>query len=505
MSKPLPESAEDDESALISQWRERILEPSKDIPETTEEKTSAPADEDLMISQWRDSVEQKPAENPVEQPTAQPVHDTPPKLPFVEPVVTSSPHTGFWAKLRQRFAPSTVPPAVIGKLIQHADRSPEAADEMAHIEDIFQYVKVSRRKQRSRIAAKFLLAVLLPTFGVWYYVSNIAVPLYSAEAVISVTKPAPDSNAAGLGILGAVSGGGQMRDAFMVLEFLNSPAASEALERETGLISYYRDDAMDPVGRVRDLEALQISEAQSLGRYVKSSINVQNGLITTSIRARTREDALQFLTSMLTIAEAHMNVLSAGLFDERMAQANGAVERAQEAVQEAQRNMVDVQIANGEVDPQATIAGVYEAINTLEISRLELDRRILSLESADGAGSRILTEYNNSRDEVDQLIALQRARLVDASGGRSLNEKLAVHQTAHAAVLVAEQTLAAALAGRNEARQAAELGVSRFQIVVPPQAPQIADYPQRWQTTALAFFIFLSLLAIVSIAAPRSD
>ena len=86
-----------------------------------------------------------------------------------------------------------------------------------------------------------------------------------------------------------------------------------------------------------------------------------------------------------------------------------------------------------------------------------------------------------------------------------LNEKLADHEIARASVVVAEQTLAAALAGRNEASRAAELGVSRLQVVVPPQAPDIATSPNRLKVTALAFGIFLSLLAITNLFRPKTD
>lgn len=381
----------------------------------------------------------------------------------------------------------------------------EGKTSVSDVDEIFAHFRGRRRKQRRTLAAKVLLVVLLPTLGVWLYVNKVAVPLYSANAVISVTNLTPDADAGGLGLLSAVGGGGQMQEAFMVLEFMQSPAALDILEDEVGLISYFRDDEMDPIGRVRDLEFLQIDQAQSLGRYVNSAINVQNGLISTGVRARSRDDALMFLNALLESAERHMNTLSANLFNERMAQADHAVVRAQTAVQEAQSLFVEVQIENGEVDPQATIVSIYEAINLLEVDLLTLDRRILELESTDGDRSRTLPPYLSSRNEILQLIALQRARLVEASSGRSLYEKLVLHETARAAVGVAEQTLAAALAGRNEARQAAELGVSRFQIVVPPQAPEISNYPHRTQVTAFAFFLFLSLLAIISIATPRTD
>ncbi|MDX8354311.1 hypothetical protein [Cognatiyoonia sp. IB215182] len=410
---------------------------------------------------------------------------------------------GLLHKLRHRFTRGRHPTQLEKPDDQWLPRSTEASQDWQAADAVLRQTAANRRKLHARFAAKFVVAVLLPTVGVWYYVSHVAIPLHTASAVISVTKPSPDANAAGLGILGAVSGGGQMREAFMVLEYMRSPAAYAALEEDLGLISYYSGDNMDPIGRVRDLDVVQITQAQSLGRYIRSSIDVQSGLISTSIRARSREDALGFLTALLATAELHMNDLSARLFDERMEQANRAVTRARDQLESAQLRLVEVQIENGEVDPQATVAGIYEAINLLEADRLDLERRILALEAAGNDGSPIVSQYRSSQWEIDQLIAVQRARLVDNSSGRSLNEKLSAHEAAKASVLVGEQILAAALASQNEARQAAELGVSRFQIVVPPQAPQIADYPQRWQTTALALFIFISLLAVFSIVKPR--
>ena len=515
MTKPWPKSLGemDEEDALISAWREQnaLRLEAKESPVATETTQSEPDSVDQLLEELTVS----PAEPPLAEPASLDASDDAQISSQVSPEVFGE----------QVDDPKTMP----------ADREPNAAEEgknarvearkqqvreeekqkieeaaedlpkKTELEAIFQHLKDRKHTRRARFASKFLLCVLLPTICVWFYVSRVAVPLYEANSVISVAKPAPDTNNASSGILSALGGTGHLREAFMVLEFIKSPALMIDLEEELGLVTYYAGDEMDPIGRVRDIPFLQLGKEYLFGRYLTGSINVQNGLISVRVRARSRDDAIRFSNEILQRAEEHLNELSASLFHERLEQANSAIARARAEMRRAQRDLVAVQVENAEVDPHARVAGIYEAISQLESDRLRTEAEIAALARAGYTDTAQMREHQSTLADLTELIGLERSRLIDTASGPSLNQKLADHEIARASIVVAEQTLAAALAGLNEASRAAELGVSRLQVVVPPQAADIATSPNRLKVIALAFGLFLSLLAIVGLLTPRTD
>ncbi len=391
---------------------------------------------------------------------------------------------------------------------QRAEAEREAAAKAlipddTQVEKIRKQILRQRRNRKLLNFMQFLVFVLVPTALVGYYNSEIAVPLYEARSVVTVTKPGGQSEASLPGMLGSVLPQANMNEAFMAQEYIGSHEMMTALEDDIGLLSYYGSEKMDQMQRLRDIVSLQIGAESFYRRYVKTSINIQTGLLTLYVAARTPDDAKRFSLAILNRAESHIRALSEALFHEQIAEAQVSVERARDAMEQARRDLTALQISSGLTNPRESVTAIYAAISALEGELLQLQSKIDETELSGYADSPQMAQLQDTKTALERRIQQQKDKLTDTSNGPSLNAVLADYEFLLVQIQIAEQTWAAALTGLEHAQSAAALGVSHFQIVVPPSASDIATYPNRIKSTLLAFLVFFGLFSAVKVFRPK--
>ena len=390
--------------------------------------------------------------------------------------------------------------------LEEKERTEKAAallPDASELADIRQNLRHEQRQRRVFSFIQMLIFVIAPTIVTAWYVTFVAVPLYEARSVVTIATPGRPQDAGLPGMLGSMMPQSNMNEAFMAKEFINSLAMMQLMEKGEGLLSYYSSPEMDPLQRLRDLPLLQIESSSYYRRYIRTSVNIQTGLLTLYVNARTPKDAKRFSLAILKHAETKIRALSRALFQEQILENEGAVKRARGALEDARGDLIRLQISSGYANPRESVAEVYTAISTLEGELLNLQGQIDNTVMLGQEDSRQMEQLVERKSTLENRVEQQRLRLISSDKGKSLNEILADFEFSIVQQEIAEQTWAAALVSLDSARNAAALGLSQFQVVVPPNTSLVAAHPNRIKTTLLAFLAFFSMFGAYKVFQPK--
>ncbi len=390
---------------------------------------------------------------------------------------------------------------------EEKERIGKAAETLPGKDELQEVRKTILRQQRMRRVLayfQFLLFVILPTALTGWYVAAIATPLYEARSVVTIAKPGGQTDPTFPGVLGMPLSQGNLNEAFIAKEFIDSEEMIRLMEEQEGLITYLGDTEMDPLQRLRYLPELQVGPDSYYHRYVRSAVNIQTGLLTLYVSARRPEDAQKFSMAILKFAEGKVRSLSQALFQERIAENEAAVERARKALEDVRRDLIELQISSGYANPEERIAEVYKIISTLEAELLLVHREMDDAELGGYSDFPQMKALIEKEAALQKRIQEQRDRLILGTEGQEpLNKVLADFQFKVVQKEIAEQTWSAALAALETARSSASLGLSQFQIVVPPNVSFTPKRPNRIKTTLLAFLMFFGLFAVFKVFRPK--
>lgn len=389
---------------------------------------------------------------------------------------------------------------------EEMERTAQAAALLPDASGLADIRRTLRREQRRRRLLSFiqmLVFVIAPTVTTAWYVTFVAVPLYEARSVVTIATPGGQQDTALPGMLGAMMPQGNMNEAFMAEEFINSLEMMQLMEQGEGLLSYYSSLDMDPLQRLRDVPLLQIGADTYYRHYIRTSVNIQTGLLTLYVDARAPEDAQKFSLAILKHAEAKIRALSRALFQEQILENEAAVSRARDALEDVRGDLIRLQISSGYANPRESIAEVYTAISTLEGELLSLQGQIDNATLLGHEDTRQMEQLVETKSTLENRVKRQRLRLIRSDKGKSLNEILADYEFSIVQQEIAEQTWSAALIALDSARNAAALGLSQFQVVVPPNTSLVAAHPNRIKTTLLVFLVFFSLFGAFKVFQPK--
>jgi capsular polysaccharide transport system permease protein len=473
---------------------------SAPAPETPEMSDSA-RQEAERVRNWRQNRTRPPT--PIKPKTPEPPA---PEAAVSKPVSAPVPGPGSGAPLGPQVrAPR--PPEPTPDPTPTPQASPATpAEAPAHKVDP---IEEQRRRLRRVLAAgrrKFWLSVavfaLLPALLAVAYETYVAVPLYEAQSVIMVAKASNVGDASAgsfLGALGAGGGGSNISEAFMAQEYVHSQALLEDLERDLGVLTRFSSEEIDPLRRLRTLDFFGISQRSQFQRYVRSSVNVQTGMMTLIVRAPSVEEVVAISEAILTRIERRVNDLSEGLFAQQIEQARLTVAEARQYLIDTQAALTALQIESGEADLQIRVVGVYEAISAVEDELLQIETQIAEQDVSGRAESFETERLDALRSSLEARVALMRQRLLQSPSGsdqRPLSELLLDYQRLQLEREIGLEALSLALVAQEQAQEMAALGRSQFQVVVPPVAAEIPWRPRPLYAGLVVFLFAISALSL---------
>ncbi|WP_028115863.1 hypothetical protein [Ferrimonas senticii] len=350
--------------------------------------------------------------------------------------------------------------------------------------------------QRRQLRQQLLLLVLLPTLMVFVYQSVIATPLFTAKTVLSVSSKQGEDTVSTLGGLTGLGGQTSRMDVHSALAFLHSHELLEQLEHHQGTLSRLSSDRVDPFYRLRNLPLLMSSINSRAAGFIKSSMDIQSGLITLEVQDLTPEDALRGSALITQLVSRKTDELSNQLFSSRLSSVNQTVAEARQTLTDATLQLTQLQLDSGLQDPMTHLSLAYQNIATMEneLLAIQLQLEKFQASNSNNAQTRILKQQQL---QLRQRLDNARANLLNGNGDGQMNQLIRRYNQAQLEVQIASEILTAALQAQTETEQEAALGRSMVQIVVGPQVQSTASHPRVLQSTLLAAVCFYMLFLLV--------
>lgn len=355
-----------------------------------------------------------------------------------------------------------------------------------------------RRRALMWLTAEFALIVALPLVVFTAYLVNTATPLYEAQSVVAITKPSASGTASAQGLIGLGDNADNLGEVFMADTYIKSESLLEELETRYQLRTRLSGAEMDPLRRLYSRPHMPFSLRTQFNRFVESSVDVQTGLLRVYVRLPDPAEAVAVSHAILDLAAGQINTLNDALLQTRLSQTDAAVVQAKADLFAAQETLVGVQIASGDIDPKERVRAIYASIGALEAEVMTLHTAVQRGQIAGIGGSTQVRQSEALMQGLREQITAQRQLLVTKGddNSRSLTEALMDYEIAALRVRIAEESVSAALAAQTEASQAAALGRSLFQIVVPPRTEAQPSSPRTLSDITLAAVLLLAAFAV---------
>lgn len=363
----------------------------------------------------------------------------------------------------------------------------------------------ARRKRRHwGLMAAFVVLVILPVLGAYWYLTERAVDQYAST--VGFTVRSEDTNSASEllgGFASTIGGGNGQRDADILYEFIRSQAMVAAIDEKLDLRSLYSRHVeadplfgFDPDGTIEDL-------TQYWQRMVRISYDAGSGLMELRVLAFEAEEAQAIAQAIFAESTAMINDLSAIAREDTTRYARQDLDLAVDRLKEVREAMTAFRIETQIVDPQADVQGQVGLVNTLQAQLAEalIDLDVLAGSTREG-DARI--EQAQARvDVIEARIAAERRKF--GTGGLSDDdngyaETIAEFERLTVDREIAEQSYAVSLAAFDGALAQANRQSRYLAAYIRPTVAERSEFPQRPLIIAIgALFSFLTwaILALI--------
>lgn len=375
-------------------------------------------------------------------------------------------------------------------------------DQLQHEKDVQRLqASIARRRfhKMNRLALNIYLFFLLPTLTTLFYFAQIATPIYSTNAEFIVQSAGAAGGGGGIGALFTGTALGSSQEAIAAQRYIESKEAMLRLDAEHGFIAHFNDPSLDYLTRIPDGASIE-DAFKVYKKRVKVGYDPTEGLVILEVMATTPETAVVFADALISYAEEVVNNLTARQRNDQLNGAEASFQSAEAQLQDARRQVLELQQAQGIVSADAEVGALMQQIATFELQVREEQMRLEAhLDNPSPNAARVAsTERNISR--LEATIAEMRADLTTGNANRAslvhITNELAVAQSALAA---REVLFHQALEGLQTARAEADRQVRYLALNVAPVQPEEAAYPRVVENTAVAFLIFVGIYLIAGL------
>jgi capsular polysaccharide transport system permease protein len=326
----------------------------------------------------------------------------------------------------------------------------------------------------------FILVVVVPTLLATIYYFVIASDIYLSESRFVIRspgqKPPQTSTLANLIQTTGLSAG--QEETNEILEYVRSRNAVADLDRSIALRQRFGSHQADFIARYP--APWQPDRFETLFKYygsmVDARVDVDTGIAVLDVKAFRPEDAYAINNGLLDLSERLVNELNTRAQSKVISEGEQRVTAAEGRVRRARLALARYRNANGLLDPEKQGAGVLQVSNQLVSEEAALQAQLdLMLNAAPANPS--IPAIKSRIAAIDAQIAAQNGRAVGTSSG--IASKLGTYENLTLEQDFAAQTLTAASAALEQARNDALRQQFYLERVVQPNTPDLARYPSR--------------------------
>ncbi len=404
----------------------------------------------------------------------------------------------------------SVAPAAYGKELEPARRS--ELDARGGIDLRGDLGPETRSKRRFGLGGwSFIAIVLLPILGAGVYLFAFARDQYTAEASFAVRQaeslPTSDLSAggsqggqgggtsaqpptAGSIIGGTANLGGQ--DAEIVANYIHSRAIIDALSRTIDIRAIYQRPEADFWARL-PANASEEDLTKYWDKMVSVYIQSSSGIVTVSVSAFRREDALALTDAVLKASEELVNDLSEKIRADAMRTAENEVRVSEGQVRFSLAQLMDFRNAKHLIDPVKSSEANGKLLQQLLLDKIDAEGQLFVAQKTTGVDAPGLSSLKAKLDSINMHVSELKDQM---AGNKEMSTNLAAtisqFEQLELKKQFAERMYGFARDGVERARIASERQQIYLATFAPPTLPQDFSYPLRWTD-----FLLIGLAAIM--------
>ncbi len=332
-----------------------------------------------------------------------------------------------------------------------------------------------RRLPRSLIAC-----VVAPTLVAALYYGLIASGQYVAEARFAVRSSEPVASDL-LGTLTGIPGpGGSSQDSFAVRDYILSREGIEAISQHLDVRAIFRRDGTDWLSRL-SADAPIEDVVEYWAQMIDVIFEPATGISTLRVRAFSPEDAQTLAAALLTEGELLVNRLSERARRDALSFAEAEVERAEQRLTEARRQLTEFRNQRQMLDPARAAEGRLGLVSSLEGEVSRAQAELSTLRSYMHPSAAPIVSLESRIGALKDQIRVEERKLASrqANGLELMSTVVADYERVSGEHGFAERAYLSALTGLEAARAEA-LRQSRYLVsFVQPRLPEDATRPRR--------------------------
>jgi len=350
-------------------------------------------------------------------------------------------------------------------------------------------------KRHFGLAISFVLFVILPSLLSAFYLYTRAADQYASYVGFSVRSETAASPTDVLGGLGSLVGAStsSTSDTDILYKFIQSRDLVERVNEKIDLREVWSKAPDDPIFSYRGSDALEdlVVEWER-----KVRIYYDNGMIDLRILAFDPKDAQNIAKAILDEGGILINELNDIAREDSLRYARSELERSQELLRTARKNVSEFRNEYQMVDPLADVQSQVGVVTSLQQQLAEQLVSLGMLQSNAQADDPRISQTDLRVKVIREQIEAERQKFGSGSADVALSELVGQYEVLSVDRQFAETSYTAALASYESARAEAVRQSRYLASYIRPTLAQEAEFPQRAKQL-LMIIGFLSLIWII--------
>lgn len=343
--------------------------------------------------------------------------------------------------------------------------------------------------------------------AILYYVA-FAADRYVSTAEVAVRQTdnanSPLSNAPGLALLLGATNPTSREETLFLRQYIVSNDMLNVLKKEVNWMDHYSSVYRDPLYWLSS-EASQANTLDYFKKVVEVHFDNETGLLEVKVQAFTPEFSKKVLDVILKESDRFVNDLSNKLTRDQLAFVERELVTARTNYDMRREELLDFQAKNNLLDAEATAISRSTMIATME-SELATERAKLSaLKSSLSPDAPQVIQQNRKIQAVEKQVKAETQRLISQGGSAKLNTVAAKFRDLTIRAKIAEEAYKISLASLENTRIEINKKFRSLAVVVSPNLPNSAIYPDRLYNLLTIFIGLLALLGIVRFVVATID
>lgn len=357
---------------------------------------------------------------------------------------------------------------------------------------------MSNSSNKSRFL--FIGIVLIPMVLAIIYYAVFAANRYASTAEIAVRETdnanSSVSNAPGLALLLGATNPTSREETLFLRQYILSNDMLDVLKKELNWMDHYTSIYSDPLYWLNS-EADQASSLNFYRKIVTAHFDEETGLLQLEVQAFSPSFSQQVLSIILKESERFVNELSHKLTRDQLAFVEKELITARMNYEVRRDELLHFQAQNNLLDAEATITARSTMIATMESELATEKAKLSAMSSSLNAAAPQVQQQRRRIQALEKQVVAETQRLIAQEGSNKLNTVAAKFRDLTIQAGIAEEAYKVSLASLENTRIEINKKFRSLAVVVSPNLPDSAIYPDRKYNLLVIFIGLLALMGIV--------